>query len=288
MKRSFGRPSPQRAASASATQIRRCGACRRTRCRDCRARRSASRRLPTATAERASQEPLLPAAEESSESPRPRRHPPRPRRRAPSRTRFPPPLRPAAGAGRGSRRPSPRDRRAASRPRGPSASASPIVSPICISPTSCTIDSGIAVGSASTFSSRVICSSTPPSFTPGASSVPVSSIGTTAWIAWSRRTRSRSMCTVSPRTGSRWVSFSTTGVALPPSTLRSSTAPERGEREPQLARVGVEAHRIAAAAVQHAGHAAAAAQAPHLARAARCAAVHIQLCRRLGHRRRGL
>ena len=57
-------------------------------------------------------------------------------------------------------------------PAGAVSAVSTIVSPICISPMSCTIDSGIAVGSASTFSSRVICSSTPPSLTPGASSVP--------------------------------------------------------------------------------------------------------------------
>ena len=57
---------------------------------------------------------------------------------------------------------------------------------------------------------------------------------------------------VSPRTGSRWASLSTTGVAFSPSTLRSSTAPEPREREAQLARVGVEADRLAAAAVEHA------------------------------------
>ena len=55
---------------------------------------------------------------------------------------------------------------------------------------------------------------------------------------------------VSPRTGSRWASLSTTGVALPPSTLRSSTAPRAGQREAQLARVGVEADGLAAAAVE--------------------------------------
>src|SRR5262249_5913272 len=59
----------------------------------------------------------------------------------------------------------------------------------------------------------------------GASSVPASSSGTTALIASSRRTRSRSMCIIAPRTGSRWASFSTTGVAFSPSMLRSSTAP---------------------------------------------------------------
>src|SRR5262249_19820711 len=59
----------------------------------------------------------------------------------------------------------------------------------------------------------------------GASSVPASSRGTTALIASSRRTRSRSTCIVAPRTGSRWASFNTTGVAFSPSMLRSSTAP---------------------------------------------------------------
>ena len=47
---------------------------------------------------------------------------------------------------------------------------------ISISETSTTICSGIAVGSASTVTSRVTCSSTPPSRTPGALSAPSSSI----------------------------------------------------------------------------------------------------------------
>ena len=49
--------------------------------------------------------------------------------------------------------------------------ASEIVSPITISETSTVICSGISVGSASTVTSRVTCSSTPPSLTPGAWSV---------------------------------------------------------------------------------------------------------------------
>ena len=55
------------------------------------------------------------------------------------------------------------------------------------------------------------------------------------------------------------------------------------EREAQLARVGVEADRLAAAAVEHAGHAAAAAQAARRARARRVAAVDVELGGRVGH-----
>ena len=48
--------------------------------------------------------------------------------------------------------------------------------------TSAGIDSGIAVGRAEIVISWVTCSSTPPSLTPGASSVPISSIVTSASI----------------------------------------------------------------------------------------------------------
>ena len=109
-------------------------------------------------------------------------------------------------------------------PSGTATSASVIVSLISIPDTSWVIDSGIAFGSASMFSSRVICSSTPPSLTPGASSPPVSSSGTTAWIATLRSTRSRSTCIVSPRTGWYWALLRIAGVAWSPS-VTSSTAP---------------------------------------------------------------
>jgi len=62
------------------------------------------------------------------------------------------------------------------------------VSFISIAETSCSIVSGMLVGSASMFSSRVTCSSTPPSFTPGDSSPPISSRVVVASMARSRRT----------------------------------------------------------------------------------------------------
>jgi hypothetical protein len=99
------------------------------------------------------------------------------------------------------------------------------VSLICICDTSTWIASGMSVGSASMFSSRVICSSTPPSFTPGASSVPRNSTPTTAEIACLRSTRRKSTCSVSLRTGWTCVSLSTAGVASPPPTDSSITAP---------------------------------------------------------------
>ena len=102
-------------------------------------------------------------------------------------------------------------------PSGTVTSASVIVSLMSIADTSWKIASGIAFGSASMFSSRVICSSTPPSLAPGASSPPVSSSGTTAWIATLRSTRSRSTCIVSPRTGWYWALLRIAGVAEPPS-----------------------------------------------------------------------
>ena len=170
-------------------------------------------------------------------------------------------------------------------PSGGASAPSTIVSPICISPTSWTIDSGIAVGSASTFSSRVICSSTPPSLTPGASSTPVSSSGTTALISSLRFTRSRSTWTVSPRTGWRWASLSTTGVAFCAVDAQVEHGARAGERQAQLARVRVKAHRLAAAAVEHAGNAPAAAQAARRARAGGLAAVDVQLGGCAGHER---
>src|SRR4051794_40652227 len=86
------------------------------------------------------------------------------------------------------------------------------------------IVSGMSVGSASTLSSRTVCSSTPPSLIPGASSTPTMSSTTVAWMATERSTRSRSTCMVSPRTGWRWVSLRTAGV-VSPSSATSSTAP---------------------------------------------------------------
>ena len=95
---------------------------------------------------------------------------------------------------------------------------------ISIAETSTTMRSGISVGSASTVISRVTCSSTPPPLTPGAVSMPSSSIATSAWIASSSFTSCRSMCWRLPRTGCSCCSLTTTGTALPPSISRSKRA----------------------------------------------------------------
>ena len=54
----------------------------------------------------------------------------------------------------------------------------------------------MSFGSASMLISRVTCSSTPPSWSPGASSPPMSSSVTDAWMATLRFTRRKSTCIV--------------------------------------------------------------------------------------------
>ena len=100
------------------------------------------------------------------------------------------------------------------------------VSLICIADTSCVIESGMSPGSASMLTSRVSCESTPPSLTPGASSTPTSSSTTVVWIFSFMFTRRKSTCTISPRTGWRWRSLTSTGVAVASSMLTSRIAPE--------------------------------------------------------------
>ena len=101
--------------------------------------------------------------------------------------------------------------------------------------------SGIAVGSASTVTSRsVLLEDAAVALTPGASSSPISSSGTCAWIATSSRTRSRSMCTVSPLTGWRTSSLSTTGVARVTVELKLDHGAALGERVPELTAVDLE------------------------------------------------
>src|SRR5829696_252928 len=78
-----------------------------------------------------------------------------------------------------------------------------IVAAISMPDTSTVTFSGIAVGSASMLSWWVTCSSTPPSFTPGASSPPSRCTLTCVWIFSSSRTSSRSMWISSSRTGWR-------------------------------------------------------------------------------------
>ena len=106
-------------------------------------------------------------------------------------------------------------------------------------------------------------------------------------IASSRRTRSRSTWIVSPRTGSRWASLSTTGVGFAAVDAQVEHGAGAGEREAQLARVGVEAQRLVAAAVDDAEHAALAAQAARRARAGGGPAVDAQFGGRRGHEANG-
>ena len=87
------------------------------------------------------------------------------------------------------------------------------------------------------------------------------------------------MCIVSPVTGWRTSSLTTTGVAAPPSTLSSSTAPAWASASRSVARVDLERDGVLAAAVDDAGHVAGAAQAARRARAAGLAALDRQSCR---------
>ena len=75
------------------------------------------------------------------------------------------------------------------------------------------------------------------------------------------------MCTVSPRTGWRWASFSTTGVAADAVHAQVQHRARPRQRQAQLARVDVEAQRLPVPAVQDPRHAAGAAQAPGRTRA---------------------
>ena len=152
-----------------------------------------------------------------------------------------------------------------------------IVAAISMCETSTVTFSGMSVGSASMLSSRVTCSSTPPSLTPGASSTPMISTDSVVSIFSSRRTSSRSMCMTSSahRVELLILDDHRDGVGAP--TLTSNSAAPRVEHLAQLAGVDLEGHRVAvAAAVEDAGHGARLAQAACLARAALAALVELE------------
>ncbi len=131
------------------------------------------------------------------------------------------------------------------------------------------ITSGMSVGSASMLSSRVTCSTTPPSLTPGDSSPPCSSIDTVAWIFSRRFTSRKSTCMVSPRTGCSWRSLRITGTDLLASDLHVEERRAVHQEAAQLLRADLEGDGIGVGrAVEHAGHQAGAAQAARFARAA--------------------
>ena len=113
-----------------------------------------------------------------------------------------------------------------------------MVAAISMPLTSTTIESGIAVGSASMFSWWVTCSSTPPSLMPGASSAPSTCTPTVVWIFSSSRTSSRSMWMTSSRTGWSCWSLTMTGSVLPPTSRSISADPStrtwRSTRESTL------------------------------------------------------
>src|SRR4051794_16197640 len=110
-------------------------------------------------------------------------------------------------------------------PLGGVTAASVSVAFISMPDTSCVMTSGMSPGSASMLTSRVSCVSTPPSDTPGAPSAPTSSSVTVVWIVSSMRTRRKSTCTTSPRTGWRWTSLTSTGEPVAPSIEISRMAP---------------------------------------------------------------
>ena len=152
-KRSFARPSSQRSASASATMkptLWRVPACSRPGLPSPTISQSTAPPPPPPPKGRrrscysSPEEPSAPSASRLGASPAPR-----PRRRAPSRPRFPPPLRLCSRGGDSVATTVSSRSSSSVTPSGIAIAASTIVSPICISPTSCTIDSGIAVGSAS-------------------------------------------------------------------------------------------------------------------------------------------
>ena len=134
------------------------------------------------------------------------------------------------------------------------------MSPISIPETSAGMLSGISVGSAEIVIWWVTCSSTPPSLTPGASSVPSSSIVTSASIASSSFTSSRSRWITWPRTGWRCWSLMTTGVDVAVE-LDVDQGAAVDEHVAQLALVDLEVARVGAAAVDDARHQPGAAQA---------------------------
>ena len=102
--------------------------------------------------------------------------------------------------------------------------------------TSTTIRSGMSVGSASMLISRVARSSTPPSLTPGASSMPSSSRATVAWIFSLRLTSRKSTCITSPRTGWSWRSLRMAGTDLSAPILMSNrAAPSLSRRRSSMA-----------------------------------------------------
>ena len=113
----------------------------------------------------------------------------------------------------------------------------------------------MSVGSASTFSSRVTCSSTPPSFTPGASSTPSSSSGTVDWIFSSSRTLRRSMWSTWPAHGVALLVLHDHGLALAAVDLDVEQRVALGQHGAQPAGVDLERHAVARRLpVDHAGH----------------------------------
>ncbi len=268
---------------------RRCGACRRTPSRGCPARRRASRR---AWARRRATRPGARC---------PRRQRPlrrcRPRRRTRPRTRTAPSPSPtspvscsiSSPVGSASRGGLSVATTVSSRsstivtPSGALTADSRSVSFIAIADASATSDSGISVGSASIVTWWVTWSMTPPSMTPGASSAPCSTSATVAWMATSRRTRSRSMCIGLPadRVMVGGLDHRRRGVAVDREIQHRAAG---GQRDAQLASVDVEGDRILAAAVEDAGDPALAAQAARRARARGSTRASVELGgRSLGH-----
>ena len=125
----------------------------------------------------------------------------------------------------------------------------------------------MSVGSASTLISWVMCSSTPPSLTPGASSVPSSSIATSDWIAWSRRTTWRSRWSELAAHRVPLLLLDDDGLGLAAVERQVEQGAAGGERVARLALGHAERARLGAARVDDAGDEPVAAQAAGRARA---------------------
>ena len=147
-----------------------------------------------------------------------------------------------------------RGRRAASHRPGPGSTRAAACRRSTISETSWAIDSGIEVGSASTSTSCVTCSSTPPSRTPGADSVPTSSI---AHDSVDRHVEADAYQVevnglAADRMALLFLQHRRRRRAAVDRDLEHGAA--RREREAQLARVDRKGDRLAVAAVENAGN----------------------------------
>ena len=128
--------------------------------------------------------------------------------------------------------------------------------------------SGMSVGSALTFSSRVTCSSTPPSLTPGATSTPSISSGDHRFDLLVQAHLQQVDVQHLPAHRVPVLVLDDHGLAAAAVDLDVEQRVPLGEHPAQAARVDLERDGIGAGSVDHAGHEAVAAQPPVRPRAA--------------------